>query len=410
MKRTTALLHGRLIDGTGSSPLDDAGLVIEGDTIVEAAAASDIAPRSDWQTIDVRGHTLLPGLLDGHMHVTGMPGLLDNTGHLRQSMRAIARLQRCLQWGTTTVANTGGGFQNTLVRQALGDDGIRGCARLVVGGMVNATGGHVRGLDADGPWAVRRAVRELVRDGVDYIKTAASGGFQWENEQIDTEDYTPEELEALVHETHARGRRVHVHAHAQPGLSRAIQAGCDVILHGAMIDEAALQEMSARREKLWYMPTLYITSEPVWRNPARPPHMRERMEQAHPVHRAGVRRAHELGLRIALGTDGGPGAAMQELVELVHCGLTPMEAIVAGTRTTATCLDLQHRLGTLTPGLQADVLVVRGDPLKRIEMLTERDRIALVLCDGRPAYSETLAGVVPGTGEVGKGKSRDGQR
>jgi imidazolonepropionase-like amidohydrolase len=230
----------------------------------------------------------------------------------------------------------------------------------------------------------------MVGAGADFIKTCASGGFQWEHEQLSNQDYTLEELRAVVDEAHARGRRVHVHAHAQPGLQNAIEAGCDVILHGAHIDEAALEGMAAKG--LWYMPTLHITSEKAREGKNWPGYMTQRMETARPIHCAGVAKAHQMGIRIATGTDGGPGSIMNELCLLVECGLSSMEALVAATRSTAEVLGILDKSGTLEAGKRADLMVVEGDPLQEISFLTSRDAIRLVMKAGEVQKSAGLTG------------------
>ena len=375
-----AFVNGRLIDGTGSDPIESGVLVIN-DAVIEAMGrADDVQIPGDCEQIDGRGNTIMPGLFDGHMHVTRFPGLLNAHGHITQNLRAVGKLRQCLRWGTTTVANMGGCPENVLLRQAIEEGHVSGCSRLIVAAMVNPTGGHVRGRAADGPWEVRKAVREMLTAGADLIKTSASGGFQWKHEELSTEDYTMEELKALVDETHAKRRRVAVHAHAQPGLDHSIEAGCDIIMHGAMIDEKALEGIAANN--LYYMPTLYITSERVFSKPGLPEHMKERMAKAHPVHRAGVRKAHEMALTIAAGTDGGPGHVMIELNELVACGLSPMGEIVAATRNTADAYGMLDTLGTLEPGKQADVLMVKGNPLDDISLLMDQENILMVLRDG----------------------------
>ena len=375
-----AFVNCRIIDGTGREPIELGALVLNGTLIEAVGKADEIRIPDDCEQIDGRGNTLIPGLFDGHMHVTRFPALLDAHGHITQNLRAVGKLQRCLKWGTTTVANMGGCPENVLLRRAIEEGYVTGCSRLVIAAMVNPTGGHVRGRAADGPWEVRKAVREMLTAGADLIKTSASGGFQWEHEDITWEDYTTEELKALADETHAKGKRVAVHAHAQPGLDHSIEAGCDIIMHGALIDEKALEGIAAKN--LYYMPTLYITSERVFSKPNLPKHMKERMSRAHPVHRAGVRKAHEMGVTIAAGTDGGPGHVMTELTELVKCGLSPMEAIVAGTRNTADAYGMLDTTGTLEPGKRADLLLVKGNPLENVSLLTKQDNILLVMKEG----------------------------
>ncbi len=366
-----AIVGGTVIDGNGGTPLAG-GTVIVSDGLIEAVGGAGTLPVPDGaEVIDATGKIVMPGLIDCHQHV--------GTGFV-----AVKRLQDNLRRGTTTVAGVTGGPGAVALRQAIADGLIDRCPHYWVGGVVDATGGHLEGLGgegawitADGPWEVRRAVRQMAKDRVDFIKTAASGGFQWEFERVEWEDYTLEELVALVEEAHAKDKRVVVHAHSQPGLNHAIAAGCDMIHHGALIDEEALHGIA--RRGLHYAPTLHITSKPVWTNPALPPHMRERMEHAHPIHREGVRTAHAMGLPMHCGTDGGPGDAAHELMELCDCGLSPMEAIVCATRNSAEALGILDRTGTLEPGKEADLIVVAGDPLADISVLYEAGNIALVM-------------------------------
>jgi len=378
-----ALLNGRVVDGTDRPPADHAAILIEDSRITAIGPDAGTSLPDQSQVIDLHGRTVLPGLMDGHMHVTSMPGLMDDAKNLQAQLRASEILRECLLWGTTTVGHAGGCNQNLVLRDMIESGALPGRARLVVSGVVTATGGHVRGDGADGPWEIRKMVRQMALAGMDFYKTCATGGFQWAHEGLGTPDYTLEELQALVAEAHMRGRLVHVHAHGQPGIGNAVEAGCDVILHGADIDEAALQGIAARG--LTYMPTLYITSEHIWGSGSLPEHMTTRMKAAYRPHRDGATRARELGITVATGTDGGPrpGALMHELCELVGCGFAPQEAIVAATRNTAAALGLGGTLGTLEPGKLADCLVIDGDPLADISLLTRRESIAMVIVEGR---------------------------
>ncbi|MBU0715981.1 MAG: amidohydrolase family protein [Verrucomicrobia bacterium] len=375
-----ALINGRIIDGTGHPPVNS-GTVVIGDGLLERVGSTTaVTVPKGCQVIDIQGKTVLPALIDGHMHVGVEPGRLDHMGHVRTNLQAVGKLQECLRWGTGTVAHAAGSPESMILRDVIRSGQVRGCSDLLIGAVVTATCGHVRGRSADGPWEIRKAVREMIAAGTDFIKTAASGGFQWEHEKLTHEDYTLEELRVLVAQAHSRDKRVHVHAHAQPGLANAIEAGCDVILHGALIDEAALEGMAAKG--LWYMPTLYITSEKAREGKRWPAYMTERMKAAHPIHCAGVAKAHTMGIKIVTGTDGGPGSIMNELCLFVDCGLSPMDALVASTRSTADVLGILSRTGTLEAGKTADLLVVNGDPIQDIAILTSKDSIFLVIKDG----------------------------
>ncbi|MDD5676632.1 MAG: amidohydrolase family protein [Kiritimatiellae bacterium] len=380
MKRT-ALINGTIIDGAGKLPLERGTVIIAGGIIETVGSAADTRVPEDCAAIDLQGGAVLPLLIDGHMHVSREPGRLDHLGHLKTNLQAVGTLQKCLQWGTGTVGHAAGSLESIVLRDLIQADLVAGCADLLVGAAVTATCGHVRGRSADGPWEIRKAVREMIAAGADWIKTCASGGFQHAHEKLTHEDYTLQELQALVDQAHARDKRVHVHAHAQPGLANAIEAGCDVILHGALIDEAALEGIAAK--KLWYMPTLNITSEKAWGNKNMPAHMAERMKQASPVHRAGVVKARKMGVRIAVGTDGGPGSIMNELSELVNCGFSPMDAITAATRNTADALGVLDKTGTLEAGKRANLFVVNGNPVQHLSILASQESITLVMKDGK---------------------------
>ncbi len=375
MSDCKVVLHGTLIDGTGADPVADSALVIREGCVEHVGRAVDVSVPRDAEIIDAAGKTVMPGMIEGHAHVGG-----DYAG------QQVLRLS--LQRGITTVATVSGNPPGCQLRDAIEAGQVRGCSRLVVGSIVTPTHGHVKFRTADGPWEVRKAVREMVEAGSDFIKTAASGGFWGEDEVCAVRNYTYEELEALADEAHAWGLPVAVHVHTQPGLNNAIRAGLDMIHHGAFIDDEALEGLKER--DLYYVPTLRVTCQKnidAW--PDRP-WMKAEMEQASPIHRAGVRKAHKMGIKLAVGSDY-PGSAHVwkigdatpwELMELVQCGLSPMEAIVAGTRNTAEALQILEQVGTLEPGKRADLIVLEGNPLDDIGVLYQQENILIVLKDG----------------------------
>ncbi len=377
MSDVKAILHGTIIDGTGAEPIRD-GTVIIRDGRIEAVGAAEVPEGAE--VIDAAGRTVMPGLIEGHAHVGGNP-------------KGQQVLRISLQRGITTVCSVSANVNGIAMRDGIASGQLRGCARLVAGCIVTPTNGHVRFRDADGPWEVRKAVREMVQAGANFIKTAASGGFFSKDEVCSMRNYTLEELVALVDEAHAWHRPVVVHCHTQPGLNNCIEAGVDQIHHGGFIDEEAVCGILAA--DLWYMPTLSVTCQRNIEALADQPWQTIEMTQAQPIHRAGVRLAHQIGVKLCVGTDyPGTGRTWKhgdrtiwELMELESCGLSRMEALVAATKTNAEAYRLDD-LGTLEPGKIADVVVLDGDPLAGIEALYDHRNIKLVLKDGRVEFAD----------------------
>ena len=382
MSDCRVVLDGTLIDGTGAAPVTGSAVVIRGQRIKAVGKSGEVDIPEDAQVIDATGKTVMPGIIEGHSHVGGDP-----------KSQKVLRLS--LQRGITTVCSVASNPPGLKLRNGIETGDVRGCSRLIGGSVVTCTCGHVKYRNADGPWEIRKAVREMVLAGSDFIKTAASGGFAGvggPNEVCAWRNYTCEELEALTDEAHAWSIPVVVHCHTQPGLNNCIKAGVDQIHHGAFIDDEAVHGIKERN--LFYMPTLAVTCQ---RNidalaggPGNRPWMRKEMEESQPIHRAGVRLAHEIGVKLCVGTDY-PGTprlwkigdrTMFEMMELVQCGLTPMEAIVAATRNNAEAYRKLDDLGTLEPGKKADLLVVTGNPLDDISVLYDGDNINIVMKDG----------------------------
>ena len=381
MLERKAVVHGTLIDGKGEAPLVDSVLLICRDRIETVGRAGDTEIPSGIEVIDATGKTVMPGIIEGHAHVGGKP-------------RDQKTLRLSLQRGITTVCSVAANAEGIELRDGIEDGSVRGCARLLAGCIVTCTHGHVTFRTADGPWEVRKAVREMVMAGADFIKTAASGGFWAADEVCSVRNYTYEELEALADEAHAWGVPVVAHCHTQPGLNNCIRAGIDQIHHGAFIDEEAVRGI--KEKNLYYLPTLAVTCQ---RNidgySDDRPWMIKEMQESQTVHREGVRLAHKLGVKIGVGTDY-PGGnwwevgerTMFELKELVACGLSPMEAVVAGTRTTAEAFGKLDDFGTLEPGKKADLLVLTGNPLDDIGLLCAAANINIVLKDGAVEYTD----------------------
>ena len=376
-----AIIGSTIIDGTGSDPLRNGTILIEDGKIVEVGNADQIKLGPDVERIDAIGKFTMPGIIDSHVHVTPNQDVPDDIRiNLRVGFNAISLLRQSLGAGVTTVVSIGGGPPAVELTNAINEGYVDRCANQITAGVVNASGGHVRGRHADGPWEIRKAVRELASAGCTMIKTAATAGFQWEHERVHWPDYTEEELTALVDEARMRDMPVAAHAHGHEGLKYAVNARVHMIHHGALIDDEGLEAIN--KADLYFVPTLFTTS--IGRvAKVEQPWTKERMEAAYPIHREGVSKAHKMGTKIALGTDGGAGDAMIELSEFVDCGLSPMDAIVAGTRNTADALSILDRVGTIESGKDADLLIIGKNPLGDINVLQNQENIELVMTHGK---------------------------
>jgi imidazolonepropionase-like amidohydrolase len=401
---TRVLTGATLIDGTGGAPVPDAAVVIEGDRISAVGPRAGLGWPADAEVIDASGRTLIPGLIDAHDHLASHGyGLatrfgLDepaSTAHLRTA-RVLAET---LAMGYTTVRDAGGldaGFK-LAVEQGL----IPGPRLVLALQIISPTGGigdrvSPSGHDccgaydpllppcvANGSDAVRDVVRTMVRAGADVIKTATTGGASSRpgHGPLDAA-FSLAEMEALVTESRALGRRVMCHALGGPGLRTALAAGVDSIEHGCYLDEDATLLGQMAVQGTFFVPTLTVY---VYHRESPAPHVRERAVALHAHHVASVRRALELGVPIAAGTDAGghghPKNAL-ELKYLVEAGLSPMQALRAATQWAAACLGLEREIGTVEKGRLADLVLVAGNPLDDVTVLLDPARIELVVKGG----------------------------
>lgn len=383
MAKKTVLLHATLIDGNGGAPVENSCILVEGERIAAVGKCGEFPIPEDAERIDATGKWIIPGLIEGHAHYGGYG--------------CIPILQKSLQRGITSLACVCAGENGIELRNTIRDKKLRGCAKVIAGCIVTPTHGHVKDYamgPADGPWEVRRMVRRFAEMEADFIKTAASGGFWDKNEKCAVRNYTREELDALADEAHAWDMKCVVHAHTQPGINNSIEAGIDQIHHGGFIDEEGVRKI--KEKGLYYMPTLRVTSIrnlSAW--PSRP-WMQEEMALANPVNRAGLKLAHEIGVKIMVGTDY-PGSAAEwepgeatsyEMMEMQACGMSPMELIVAATKTNAEGYGKLHEIGTIEAGKFADIVVLNQTPLNDISVLHEKETIAMVLRDGIVEYAD----------------------
>lgn len=404
----------RLIDGKGGEVAGGACVVIEGSRIRTVGAAKDIRFPEGAEVIALPACTLMPGLMDIHLHTSAYNILtfqnprvahFETTPQL-QMLYTLLHAQMCFEQGFTTLRNhpwvTAYGAPNTAELVAIRDaiqNGILAGPRLLVGGHAIITNSHLDllhpgmalrepGLTADGPWELRKQVRSQLRIGCDYIKTCASGGGGTEKEEPDIRNMTQEELDAIVDEAHAFHKRCACHCFTPTAQRMAVRAGADTIEHCVFTDDEAIAMMKAENKII--VPTLAHRSDraiEVRRKAGSSEFVLNKMKRIQPHARETFQKFHRAGIRIALGTDTQidpeMGAGAYELEIYVDYGMTPMEAIQTATRNAAEAIGLGQETGTLEAGKFADVIAVEGNPLEDIRLLQDKKRIQMVMKEGK---------------------------
>ena len=398
-----------LVDGTGVPPRPDAAVVVEGDKISAVGPVGEVPIPAHGTRVPCHGLTLLPGLIDAHTHVAedGYPGALR---HLKETtayaaIRSGVHAARILEAGFTTIRDLGSfGLTDVATKRAIEDGLIRGPRMVVAAHMLVPSGseedgyfrpevatyrvGPERGV-ADGPDELRRAVRLQLYHGADLIKVVATGriysdapGGPW------TPTFSLEEVRAVCDEAHRHGAKVAAHAYGAAGIRAAVLAGVDSIEHGGWIDDDLARGMAGRGVFLVPTFSMLLLAAEHGQGAGLPAPLLDRAGRIREAHLASFQRALAAGVKIAAGTDCGnpcvfPGRNATELEYLVEAGLSPLQAIVSATSAAAELLGLADRVGSITPGRLADLLLVDGDPLRDISVLQDRSRIKLVLKGGQ---------------------------
>jgi imidazolonepropionase-like amidohydrolase len=389
----TILRNARLLDGTGAAPYVGVDVVLDGGKI---AAVGGLHPSGDAEVIDLRGRTLMPGLIDCHVHLTfaGDPKDVERAATVPVpdlAWTAATNARDTLDGGVTTVRDVGARAGVAIrLREAIAAGRVPGPRVRAAGSIICMTGGHgwFIGREADGPDDVRRAVREQLKAGADCLKFTATGGGMTPGVDPRASSFTEAELAAGVDEAHKAFRRAAAHAQGNAGIKNAVRAGIDSIEHGVYLDDEVVEEMLRRGTFL--VPTLVAPAMIARHGTSAgiPDYVVTKASGVLEVHRESFRKAARAGVRIAMGTDAGTpfnrhGANVQELALMVECGMSPADTIVAATRSAAELLDLLEVTGTVEPGKSADLLIVDGDPLTDIRILGDRDRLLGILKDGR---------------------------
>ena len=388
----TLLRVGRMLDGTGTPAQERVAVLLQG-TKVQAVGPDHELGLPDGaagEVLEFPSATLLPGLIDSHTH-TNMPGNgrrgedvhVNDSDDLRL-LRSAHNVGIALRTGVTTVGDCGGWHHTTFsLKEGVQQGLITGPRMLVSGRPITTTGGHCwfMGSEADGVDGVRHAARQLIKEGADFLKVMATGGST-----MGTDPFRPafsaEELRAIVEEGHRRNKLVTAHCRTNVAMRMVVDAGFDGIMHGWFTDTTGARHLDEElanhlvEHEVWVAPTLHITRSRLFalqakkeRGEATPKEeaQLDRMRANHEQLLAHTRRLVELGVRFIAGSDCGWGVYPfghfdLELDAMVAGGLTPMQAVVAATGASAQALGLSDSVGTIAPGMEADLLVVDGSP------------------------------------------------
>jgi len=387
-----AIKGAAILDVTSGELHSGRVVLVKNGRITRVAPAGEVAISAGTDVLDLQGHTLLPGLIDMHVHLTSGGGYhgyerLKLTDE-RRAILGVVHAKQTLMAGFTTVRNVGAGsFGDVALRDAINEGDIPGPRMLVSGPPIGITGGHCSDNNllppeyndvgegvADGPWAARTAVRRNIKYGADLIKTCSTGGVLSKGTKVGAPQYTLEELTALVDEAHSRGLKVASHAHGAEGIINALKAGADTIEHASFIDDEGIQlaiENDAALSMDIYV-TEYILGEGASAGILEESLEKERKTGA--TQRSNFRKAVEAGATIVYGTDAGVyphGQNAKQFSRMTRFGMTPLQAIQSATVTAAEVMGWGYEVGKIEEGYAADFVAVKGNPLTKIELLEE---------------------------------------
>ncbi|MDA1189960.1 MAG: amidohydrolase family protein [Chloroflexi bacterium] len=406
---------GVLIDGTGRDPLTGATVVIGDDGRIEQVGRIDSLPKGA-EVVDVAGKTIMPGLIDCHVHFFVDLKPLHELVAAPVSLRVIQAVENArltLDAGVTSVRETSGtpiGFKRAAAQ------GLIAAPRMKISvAPLSQTGGHgdmtlpngsVHPLLPygnplewpntvfDGVDGARKAARLVLRAGADFIKMMTTGGVLSPSTEPHHTQLTREEIATIVYEAKAQGKVCAAHAQGTEGIRNAVECGVESIEHGIYMDEAVIDLM--KRKGTFLVPTLQAPMASIRRGEDHPgsvlPQSMRKAREVVDIHRRNVGIAIQAGVKVAMGTDAGVGyhgTNAEELRLMVEAGMTPMQSIVASTKVASECAHMDAEVGTLTPGKFADLLVVDGNPLDDIGILEDKSRLLMILQGGR-AHKNTM--------------------
>jgi imidazolonepropionase-like amidohydrolase len=396
-----AVRCGKFVDVRAGRTLTDQVLVFDDGGVITAVGAATSTPLPAGVTaVDLSKSTCLPGMIDVHTHMTSDP---ENSGYKglgvsvpRQAVSGVKNAKLTVEAGFTTVRNVGADeYTDVAVRDGINAGEIVGPRMLVSGPALGITGGHCdenllpyqyhykgQGV-ADGPWAAREKVREVIKYGADVIKICASGGVLSKGDLPGAPQYTLEEMQAIAAEAHKLGRKVAAHAHGTESIKDAIRAGIDSIEHSSLIDEEGIK--LAKEHGTYLVFDIYNDDYilGMGEKVGMLPESIDKEKKIGKLQRANFRKAYEAGAKMAYGTDSGVyphGDNAKQFSKMVEFGMKPVDAIQAATVNAADLVGWADKVGALEKGHYADVIAVEGDPLSDVKVL---ENVTFVMKGGK---------------------------
>lgn len=413
-KKILVIKGGTLIDGTSAKPLKDSVIVVEGAriTAVGKKGEVDIPKKVKKTEIDASGKTVMPGMIDSHLHLIGMKTdrwLEEDLirPHQLALIKSAYDAIDLLEAGFTTVKDCGG--FGIYLKRAIAEGTTRGPRILSAGYVLSQTAGHgdthylpVEWVDArvtkrgmsllcDGVPECIKAARYALREGADFIKVCTSGGVMSMIDRPEHTQFTLEEMKAIVEEARHVGKFVTAHCQGTDAMKNSIIAGIKTIDHAFYPDDEVI-EMAKKKKDVIFVPTLSINWRIVFEGEKAgyPPWAVAKGKEVWEITIKNIAKLYKAGLTIASATDfcGSPllkmGTNAMELELLTkHCGFKPMDALIAATRNGAKACGLENEIGTIEKGKLADIILVDGDPLKDVKVLQNKNKISMVMKEGK---------------------------